>query len=119
MKYIITALKIEAQAFVDKYKLGKSKYNDEISIIVSGLGSSNMFNTTAKIVALMNDDDMPKLHINSYYKKAVSKGEKIAEETKTYLKDRLRSAEWLIKSIHQRHSCAGDTGELRIGRLVL
>lgn len=58
MKYIITALKIEAQAFVDRYKLGKSKSNDEITIIVSGLGSSNMFNTTAKIVALMNNDDM-------------------------------------------------------------
>ena len=51
---------------------------------------------------LMNDDDMPKLHINSYYKKAVRRGEKIADETKTYLKERLRSAEWLIKSIHHR-----------------
>ena len=30
------------------------------------------------------------------------RGEKIPEETKTYLKDRLRSAEWLIKSIHHR-----------------
>ena len=58
MKYIITALKIEAQAFVDRYKLGKSKSNDELSIIVSGLGSSNMFHATAKIVALMNDDDI-------------------------------------------------------------
>jgi len=51
---------------------------------------------------VMNEDDMPKLHINSYYKKAVRRGEKIADETKTYLKERLRSAEWLIKSIHHR-----------------
>ncbi|MBC2716837.1 MAG: RNA polymerase factor sigma-54 [Desulfobacteraceae bacterium] len=51
---------------------------------------------------LLNDDDMPKLHINSYYKKAIRRGEKIADETKAYLKDRLRSAEWLIKSIHHR-----------------
>jgi RNA polymerase sigma-54 factor len=51
---------------------------------------------------LLNDDDIPRLHINAYYKKAVRRGEKIADETKTYLKDRLRSAEWLIKSIHHR-----------------
>jgi RNA polymerase sigma-54 factor len=50
----------------------------------------------------LDDEDMPKLHINSYYKKAVRRGEKIPEETKAYLKDRLRSAEWLIKSIHHR-----------------
>jgi RNA polymerase sigma-54 factor len=50
----------------------------------------------------LDDDDMPKLHINSYYKKAVQRGEKIAADTKAYLKDRLRSAEWLIKSIHHR-----------------
>ena len=50
----------------------------------------------------LDDDDMPKLHINSYYKKAVQRGEKIAGDTKAYLKDRLRSAEWLIKSIQHR-----------------
>jgi RNA polymerase sigma-54 factor len=53
-------------------------------------------------IILLNDDDMPKLHINSYYKKAVRRGEKIAPDTKEYLKNRLRSAEWLIKSIHHR-----------------
>jgi RNA polymerase sigma-54 factor len=53
-------------------------------------------------VILLNDDDLPRLHINSYYKKAVRRGEKIEEDTRSYLKDRLRSAEWLIKSIHHR-----------------
>jgi RNA polymerase sigma-54 factor len=51
---------------------------------------------------LLNDDEIPRLHINSYYKKAVQRGEKISEETRAYLKDRLRSAEWLIKSIQHR-----------------
>jgi RNA polymerase sigma-54 factor len=53
-------------------------------------------------VIVLNDDDLPRLHINSYYKKAVRRGEKIEEDTRSYLKDRLRSAEWLIKSIHHR-----------------
>ncbi len=51
---------------------------------------------------LVNDDEIPRLRINSYYKKTVQRGEKISEETRAYLKDRLRSAEWLIKSIQHR-----------------
>lgn len=53
-------------------------------------------------VILLNDDDMPQVQINSYYKKAVKKGEPIPSDAKNYLKDRLRSAEWLIKSIQHR-----------------
>lgn len=53
-------------------------------------------------VVFLNDDDIPQLHISSYYKNAVRKGEPINRETRSYLKDRLRSAEWLIKSIQQR-----------------
>ncbi len=53
-------------------------------------------------VILLNDDDMPRIQINSYYKNAAKKGESISAEAKNYLKDRLRSAEWLIKSIQHR-----------------
>ncbi len=49
MTYIFTALKPEAQAFVDKYKLQKSRLNNftifsnsEILLIISGLGVKNM-----------------------------------------------------------------------------
>jgi len=55
-----------------------------------------------EFVILLNDDDMPQVQINSYYKKAVKKGEPIPADAKNYLKDRLRSAEWLIKSIQHR-----------------
>src|SRR6056297_142692 len=53
-------------------------------------------------VIMLNDDDMPRIQINSYYKNAAKKGESISAEAKNYLKDRLRSAEWLIKSIQHR-----------------
>ena len=53
-------------------------------------------------VIMLNDDDMPRVQINSYYKKAAKKGEPIPDEAKNYLKDRLRSAEWLLKSIQHR-----------------
>ena len=55
-----------------------------------------------EFVILLNDDGMPKLRINPYYKKAVSRGEKIESKTKDYLQDKMRSAAWLIRSIHQR-----------------
>ena len=58
MIYIITALKIEAQAFVDKYKLSKNKSNDKISIVVSGLGKDKMYETASKLLLDMNDEDI-------------------------------------------------------------
>ncbi len=76
------------------------KFNDDHLIYI--IPDVYVYKEGDDYLILMNDDDLPKLHINSYYKKAVRKGEKIADETKTYLKERLRSAEWLIKSIHHR-----------------
>jgi len=53
-------------------------------------------------VIVLNDDGMPKLRVNSYYKNAITRGEEIKGEAKDYLQDKLRSAAWLIRSIHQR-----------------
>lgn len=58
MLYVMCALKAEAQAFVDKYKLPKSKQNSQITLVVSGMGSENMFNATKNVVANMNEDDI-------------------------------------------------------------
>jgi RNA polymerase sigma-54 factor len=51
---------------------------------------------------VMNDDGLPKLRINRFYKNAIAEGKKISKETKTYLNEKMQSASWLIKSIHQR-----------------
>jgi len=57
MIYIICALKCEAQAFVDKYKLNKSKKNENITVVVSGVGKQNMQDATFHVVTEMQDDD--------------------------------------------------------------
>jgi nucleoside phosphorylase len=57
MIYILVALKAEAQAFVDKFKLEKNMQNKDISIVISGIGSENMFKTTSIVVDKMNADD--------------------------------------------------------------
>ena len=51
---------------------------------------------------LLNDDGVPKLHVNSYYKQFISRGGKLSGKAKEYLQDKIRSASWLIKSIQQR-----------------
>ena len=58
MLYIICALKSEAQAFVDKYKLPKSKQNNAINLITSGIGKEHMFIATQKVVQKMTQEDI-------------------------------------------------------------
>jgi len=51
---------------------------------------------------VMNDDGLPKLKINRFYKDTISNGRKLSKDTKNYLNEKMQSASWLIKSIHQR-----------------
>jgi len=53
-------------------------------------------------VIMLNDDGMPKLRVNSFYKNSISRGKKISGEAEDYIQEKMRSAAWLIKSIHQR-----------------
>jgi RNA polymerase sigma-54 factor len=50
---------------------------------------------------VLNDDGMPRLRISPLYKKALHSNNS-ASVTKDYIQDKMRSAMWLIKSIHQR-----------------
>ena len=50
----------------------------------------------------LNEDGLPKLKINSYYRDALSGNAEVSEDTKNYIQNRLKSAIWFIKSIHQR-----------------
>lgn len=71
-----------------------------------------------EFVVVLNEDGMPKLQISNFYKTAIMKemagqGEKAKEEqsngnksldneAQNYIQEKLKSALWLIKSIHQR-----------------
>lgn len=61
-----------------------------------------VYKEEGEFVIVLNDDGMPKLRVNPYYRKAVSQGKDLSGETKDYLQEKMRSAAWLIKSIHQR-----------------
>ena len=55
-----------------------------------------------EFIIMINDDGMPKLRVNSFYRNAIKRGQKITGEAKNYMQDKMRSAAWLIRSIHQR-----------------
>ena len=51
---------------------------------------------------VQNEDGLPKLRINAYYKRILKNRGQVSDETKSYIQEKMRSAAWLIKSIHQR-----------------
>jgi RNA polymerase sigma-54 factor len=51
---------------------------------------------------VLNDDGLPRLRINSLYREVLSRGTVASKDTKAYVHEKVRSAMWLIKSIHQR-----------------
>src|SRR5439155_948442 len=54
-------------------------------------------------VIVLNEDGMPKLRINGSYRAMLnSMDSKSDGETVNYIKDKIRSAVWLIKSLDQR-----------------
>lgn len=57
-----------------------------------------------EFVIVLNEDGMPKLRISPYYKSILSGIGKSADgkTTKEYVQEKLRSAVWLIRSIHNR-----------------
>ena len=55
-----------------------------------------------EFVIVLNDDGMPKLRLNNFYKNAAGKEDAVSGTTRDYIQEKLRSAAWLIRSIHQR-----------------
>jgi RNA polymerase sigma-54 factor len=55
-----------------------------------------------EFVISMNSSGLPLLRISSFFKEALKNGKKITAEANDYLRDKLRSAQWLIRSIHER-----------------
>ena len=53
-----------------------------------------------KYVTVLNDDGLSKLRISGMYRAALKNGK--AGDAKEYIQEKLRSAVWLIRSIHQR-----------------
>ncbi|UCD87698.1 MAG: RNA polymerase factor sigma-54 [Desulfobacterales bacterium] len=56
-----------------------------------------------EFVIVLNEDGMPKLRISSFYREALyNRAQEFPSHTRDYIHNKLRSAVWLIRSIHQR-----------------
>ncbi len=56
-----------------------------------------------RYVVQLNEDGLPSVRINPYYRKLLSHKDSIDKVTKEYVEERLRSAQWLIKGMEQRN----------------
>ena len=53
-------------------------------------------------VAMLNEEGLPQLRISPVYRRMLDKNSNNSTETRTYVKEKFRSALWLIKSVDQR-----------------
>lgn len=53
-------------------------------------------------VVSLNEDGLPRLKISNFYRNMLKQATTDSKNTKDYIQDKLKSAVWLIKSIHQR-----------------
>jgi RNA polymerase sigma-54 factor len=52
---------------------------------------------------ILNDEGMPQLRINSYYKKMLAQMSKDDSEASQFLRDRMKKAFWFLRSLNQRN----------------
>ncbi len=52
--------------------------------------------------AVLNEEGLPQLRISPVYRRLLDKGSETSDETRAYVKDKFRSALWLLKSVDQR-----------------
>ena len=53
-------------------------------------------------IIMMNDDGLPRLQISNFYRGILKDEQAAPGDTKNYIKEKMNSAAWLIKSIQQR-----------------
>ncbi|HBO84484.1 MAG TPA: RNA polymerase sigma-54 factor [Deltaproteobacteria bacterium] len=106
-KKIAKALNVHISRVIDAVKVishleprpGRAFGEDESQVIIPDVYIQKVGND---YVILLNEDGLPKLRISPYYRDMLAKNGSASDNVKSYIQERLRSAVWLIKSIHQR-----------------
>jgi RNA polymerase sigma-54 factor len=53
-------------------------------------------------VVRLNDDDLPHLKLSSFYQELLQSNADMQKDSRAYIKEKLKDAEWFLKSLHQR-----------------
>jgi RNA polymerase sigma-54 factor len=78
---------------------GRAYSEDQIPYIVPDV---YVYKVGNDYVVVLNEDGLPKLRINPYYREILREQVQSNGEAREYINEKIRSAMWLIKSIHQR-----------------
>jgi len=104
---IAKALKVSLEDVLGAVKMiseldphpGRAYQEEDIQYIVPDIYVHKVGND---YVVTQNDDGLPNLKINSFYRNALTDSKDVDSKASEYIQDKMRSAVWLIKSIHQR-----------------
>lgn len=64
---------------------------------------------------VLNDDGIPRVRINNYYRKLFMSKNSLSKEDKQFVEEKLRSAVWLLKSLDQRNKTIYRVTESLVG----
>jgi RNA polymerase sigma-54 factor len=64
----------------------------------------------------LNDEQIPHLRISNLYKDIIASGNTQTSEVKDYIRDKIRSGKFLIRSIHQRQQTISNIAEQIVAR---
>lgn len=74
-------------------------YGEDVSAYISP--EVNVLRVDGKYVVVLDDEQLPHLRISSHYRSLLS-GHGTGQDVKSYIRERIRSGAFVIKSIHQR-----------------
>jgi RNA polymerase sigma-54 factor len=104
---IARSLSVSVQDVLDAVSIIKNlepkpgrQFNNERTVYITP--DVYVFKVGSDYHIVLNEDGMPKLRVNHYYRQILSDKTRIENGTREYILDRIKLAEWLIKSIHQR-----------------
>jgi RNA polymerase sigma-54 factor len=78
---------------------GSQYGQDEVHYIIPDIF---VYKIGDEYVVMLNDEGLPTLRINTFYRSALSGAVSVDAKAGEYIQEKLRGALWLIKSIHQR-----------------
>jgi RNA polymerase sigma-54 factor len=65
---------------------------------------------------ILNNEQIPHLRISNLYKDIIASGNPQASEVKNYIRDKIRSGKFLIRSIHQRQQTISNIAQQIVAR---
>ena len=106
-RFIARALKAPMPRVRDAVKLiqsleprpGRPFFTDRVDYITPDIF---VYKVGDDFIIVLNDDGLPKLRVSPYYRRLLKEKGTGTELTREYIQDKLRSAVWLIRSLHQR-----------------